>query len=152
MRLVKDYNGQEFVLEEGFWTGKKKLYVDGEEAQCKNKKSFVLNEETITLKGNFLTGASINYKNEEIVLCKNAWYEWILIFLPFANFLVGVFFGAVGGFLSALASICCAVTNAYILRSKGNLVVKVFLCLILFIVFSALWFLIVLYIAQLITK
>lgn len=92
MRLVKDYNGQEFVLEEGFWTGKKKLYVDGEEAQCKNKKSFVLNEETITLKGNFLTGASINYKNEEIVLCKNAWYEWILIFLPFANFLVGVFF------------------------------------------------------------
>ena len=47
MRLVKDYNGQEFVLEEGFWTGKKKLYVDGEEAQCKNKKSFVLNEETI---------------------------------------------------------------------------------------------------------
>ena len=50
--------------------------------------------------------------------------------------------------LSALASICCAVTKAYILRSKGNLVVKVFLCLILFIVFSALWFSIVLYIAQ----
>lgn len=151
MRLVKNENGKEFVMEQGFWTGKTKLFVDGEELVKVDKKSYRYNDEIVSIKGNFLSGVTLNFsQSESVAICANKWYEFVLIYMPYLYVAIGVLFGAIGGALSAFAAISCCVLNAYILRSKGNLVVKIILCIVLFIALFFVWFIITINIASLI--
>lgn len=150
MRLVKNENGKEFVMEQGFWTGKTKLFIDGEELIKVDKKSYKYNDEIVSIKGNFLSGVTLNFsQSENVQICVNKWYEFVLIYMPCLYFIVGILFGAIGGALSAISAVSCCVMNAYILRSKGNIVVKVVLCLCLFIALFLVWLFITLLIASL---
>jgi hypothetical protein len=130
-----DNMGNRFEYDESFWTsGKKELSVNGVPAHKVSKKVFILPGSTInaTVKGNFLAGIKLQLNTGgEIVLCKNKWYEWPLIFLPLLGIGLGIFGGALGGGLSALFGFSGAAANAVILRSKRNIVFKVLCCLVI---------------------
>lgn len=121
--------------------------IEAKETTKADKKSFLLQDKNIGIKGNFLSGVTLTTEDETIVMCSNKWYESILIFMPYLYIILGIFFGAIGGGLSTIAAVSCCVTNAYILRSKGNLAVKVILCLVLFTALFVIWFYITLLIA-----
>lgn len=151
MKLFRKVDEKEFVMEQGFWTGKTKLFIDGEELKKIDKKSFKYNDEIVSIKGNFLSGVTLNFsQSKSVIICANKWYEYVLIYMPYLYLILGVLFGAIGGALSAFAAISCCVINAYILRSRGNIVVKVILCIVLFIALFFAWFIITVNIASLI--
>ena len=132
--------GSEITYEENFWTGKRKLYVDGTEIAKADRKTFVKEEEDAKhyycIRGNFISGVTVMADAEEIVLCKNLWYEWILIFFP----LVGIVFGVgLGGGLSALFCMIGAVCNAILLRSNLSKPLSVILCIVVGVVVNAAW-------------
>lgn len=80
----------EIVFEENFWTGKKKLSVNGKKLQKVGKKTFAgEGDKTFFLEGNFLTGNRLQAGNEEIVLTLALkWYEVVLSVLPFLLILI----------------------------------------------------------------
>lgn len=94
------------------------------------------------VKGNFVTGVTIvSSKKETIVLAKNKWYDWIMIFLPILGMAVGVALcGAIGGALSALFTFSGAIINAIISRSKIPLGGKIPLQLLVTVGVNAIWF------------
>ena len=109
----------ELVYEENNWTGKKKLTQNGVELSKIDKRTFTTpNGETLTIKGNFLFGASLVYGTTETPLTsKIKWYEIVLAVLPFMLFIVwgnlpalcrivpivgGALGGAIGGLLVVL--------------------------------------------------
>jgi len=124
-------DNKNFEYTENFWTGRKELTIDGNPAEKRNKKEFVINSEIYTAKGNFLFGAKLVSGEKEIILCKNTWWQWILIILPFAYLAIGLFGGAIGGGLSALAAMIAATLNAVIIRSEMNIVFKIMLGLVI---------------------
>ena len=95
-----------------------------------------------TIKGSFITGVSlVSSKNETIVLAKNNWYDWILIFFPLIGIPFGVmFFGAIGSFFSVLFTGLAACVNANVARSKLALAGKIPLQILIGIVANGLWF------------
>ena len=136
--------GSEITYEENFWTGKRKLYVDGTEIAKADRKTFVKEEEDAKhyycIRGNFISGVTVMADAEEIVLCKNPWYEWILIFFPLVGIVFGVGFGgAIGGGLSALFCMIGAVCNAILLRSNLSKPLSVILCIVVGVVVNAAW-------------
>lgn len=141
---VINNDGKTYAYEENFWTGRKELAVNGIKAYKITKKSFVLNDSsraTITVKGNFLTGIKLIQDNGiEIILCQNKWYEWLLIFLPFLYFGLGIFGGGIGGGLSALFALIAATLNATVLRTKQNTIAKILICIAVFVIMFAVWF------------
>lgn len=144
MKLTgRSASGAEITYEENFWTGKRKLYVDGAEIAKADRKTFVKEEDAkhyYCIRGNFISGVTVMADAEEIVLCKNLWYEWILIFFPLAGVVFGVGFGgAIGGGLSALFCMTCAVCNAILLRSNLSKPVSAILCIALGVVVNAAW-------------
>ena len=140
-----DSVGNQYSYEENFWTGKKKLFINGQEAQKMSKKTFSVQRadgqsEVVTVKGSFFSGVSVLTSGGEVTLVKNKWYEWILIFLPLVGIVFGVALcGAIGGFLSALFGFIAAFVNASMLRSSVNIAVKIFLCLVVTAVATAIW-------------
>ena len=85
----------------------------------------------------------------EFVLVKNKWYDWVLIFLPMVGIVVGVAgCGAIGGGLSAFFGLLGAFVNATLLRSKLSMPIRILLCIAVFAVVSAVWFLLYLVIAN----
>lgn len=78
---------------ESFWTGKKKIVVNGKQLKKvgKNQYSYVNGEESIYAKinGNFFTGASLVIKGEVIeVVPKTKPLEWVLVIVPLVFILV----------------------------------------------------------------
>lgn len=116
----------EIVFEENFWTGKKKLSVNGKKLQKVGKKTFAgEGDKTFFLEGNFLTGNRLQAGNEEIVLTPALkWYEVVLSVLPFLLILiwgnsvalcsiVPVVGGAIGGGMGAIFGM----TNVMLIKS-----------------------------------
>ena len=69
----------EIIYNENFWTGKKKIVVNGVDAQPISKKEYMVNEKRALLTGNFLTGSTLHIEGEAIQLSsKMKWYEIIL--------------------------------------------------------------------------
>lgn len=133
MRVEKTENGREYIYEENFWTGKTTLTIDGKTAIKSSRKKFVdpSDDQTIHVRGTFLTGVSLLKNQEAVVLVKNKWYETLLIFLPIITIIFGVLNGAVGGALSAVFACVGFVVNAFILRSSFNKVIAVILTLLI---------------------
>ena len=135
-------DGVHYAYIESIWAGKKTLIVNGIPAEKLNKREFKVGEETIIIKGSFITGVKLLLKDgHEIVLCKNKWYEWILIMLPFAYISLGVLGGGIGGGLSGGTAALVAAGNASIVRSKMNILLKVITCLLISTLGFFAWFL-----------
>ena len=154
MQLTAEANGVLYLYEENAWTGKRSLTVNGVPLTKTGKRQFSVTKEDgtvsyITVKGSFLSGISLLTSEGEVVLVKNKWYDWVLIFLPLVGIVVGVAgCGAIGGGLSALFGFLGAFVNATLLRSKLSMPVKILLCIVVFAVVSAVWFLLYLVIAN----
>ena len=154
MQLTAEVNGVLYLYEENFWTGKKSLTANGVPLTKIGKKQFSVTKEDgtvsyITVKGSFLSGISLLTSEGEVVLVKNKWYDWVLIFLPMVGIVVGVAgCGALGGGLSALFGLLGAFVNATLLRSKLSMPIRILLCIAVFAVVSAVWFLLYLVIAN----
>lgn len=73
----------EIVYSENFWSGKRKIFVNGAEASSVSKKIYIINGKQAVIKGTYLTGSSILIDNESIVLFpKPKWYETLIGLLP----------------------------------------------------------------------
>ena len=108
--------------EEGFWSGKKELTVNGEKLMKKHKTMFLLNTpdgvKNFTVKGSFLSGTKLAIEQEEIELVPAPkWYEIacsVLIFmliLVWSNSvklcsIVPIIGGAIGGGISGVMGCC----------------------------------------------
>ena len=113
--VVKNDKYGEIVYEESFWTGKKSLSINGLALEPINKKEYMFGDKKATLKGNYITGVSVNIEDDTInITKKTAWYEIILGVLPLlfvliwgnSRYLITLFpivSGAIGG---AVAGIC----------------------------------------------
>ena len=83
----------EIVYDENFWTGKKTISINGVVLQKISKKDFSYTTETgtqtVSVKGNFLSGVKLNVANQTIVISDSAkWYEYVLAVLGFVFILV----------------------------------------------------------------
>lgn len=150
-------DGTAILYQESAWTGKKKLTVNGTCAVKVGKKLFrsEQNGATVdyTVKGNFLLGVTVEANNgQTVLLAKNTWYDWIMIFLPILGVGVGVFGGAIGGGLSALFCILGALINANLSRSKLPLPLRIVLQVVVAVVVNAIWFALYFVCAMLILK
>ena len=153
MIINKVIDGVNYVYDENFWTGKKRMYINGKEMKKIGKKEFSLSEGETTyvvhVKGSFFSGVTLYVNSNPIELVKNKWYDWILIFIPFLSLAVGVFGGAIGGALSALIACTGTFINATICRSKLNVVVKVILCILIAVASCLAWWLLYAFVVSL---
>lgn len=147
----------EIVYEEGIWSGKKTITINGTALQKAKKNVYMLADEEnvqVTLRGSVLTGASLNIRGEEIcVFAKPAWYDWLLSFLPLALIMIWgnsislcsiipVVGGAIGGALGGVG----LVVTMFLIREKGivhKLLTALLATLITFAAGAALGYLIV---------
>lgn len=148
MQIETEKDGVRYVYKESFWLGKRELSVNGMQLQKLDRRTFSWQDEggvrhTLKVKGSFLAGITLQYENgNELVVFKNKWYEWLLIFLPFLGIVFGVgFCGGIGGGLSALFCILGGVVNAILLR-EGNLplALRIVLCLVVTALVQVAWF------------
>ncbi|MBR2376317.1 MAG: hypothetical protein IKA85_00875 [Clostridia bacterium] len=130
------------VYDENFWSGKKSIFVNGNFAKRLTKKDFIVDGKSAILKGNFLTGATLQIEGETIVLCeKPKIYEFILALLPFIFILTWgnsptlclifpVIGGAIGGALGALAFF----TSLILMKKTKSPLYKIIIGAVTFIV------------------
>ena len=127
-------DGRKVEYEESFWTGKKSIKIDGNQLIKLGKKVFVLDEKKYELNGNFIFGATLSSSDEKIVLVKKLnVLEWILVALPLFLVLIG---GALGGALGAVA----ACSNAAVVRSIKNVILKIIACIAIAGIAYIAWF------------
>ncbi len=87
------------VYEESMLTGRKKIFVNGEETNKIDKRSYDYKGTLLKLEGNFLLGVNVVYREEKYqVVEKTKWYEYILAVLAFI-------FDVVWGNVSALCQL-----------------------------------------------
>ena len=122
----------QIVVEESFWTGKKKLYINGEELVSVVKNSFLYKTEekniSVRINGNFLLGVSISIEDEVITVTeKTKWYEFMLAILPFIFVIIwgnvpDLFdiFPVVSGAIGGLITIAFAYLNIGSMKSTKN--------------------------------
>lgn len=126
-----------FVLDYDVWFGKMAVSVNNQISTKVKRLVFNytdedLQERTITVRGNIITGFKLFDNGEEIVMQRPLlWYEWILVILPVA---IGILGGALGGGLGAVVGI----TNGLMIRQTNSVILKVVVSLI----FAGLGFLI----------
>ena len=104
---------------ENFWTGKKKITIDGQELQKIDKKTYIYENNYYTVKGNFLTGVEMTNGVQFITLVRKlSVLETILCFLPFLLVVTG---GAIGGLCGGAA----AAVNATYMRNTDKTIMKI---------------------------
>ena len=132
MQIIKELNGINYKYNESVMLGRKSLSINGKQATSTGKKTFNLVDDDgksqfYEIKGNFISGVRIVSGNSIIELCKNTWYEWILIMFPFLGLILGIFGGALGGGLTGFFGSLGAMLNACILRSSLKKPIKILL-------------------------
>lgn len=139
------------TYEEGAWTGKKSLTINGVALTKVDKKHYTYNVDeqsiTVELKGNILTGVTLKIENEVIYLAdRPAWYVLTFSILMFVFVVVWgnsktlcAMFPIVGGAVGGAISGACAVLNVFcagmvkkarykLLISVGFLAMTVLIC------------------------
>lgn len=116
-------DGKVVTYEESFWTGKKKIKIDGVLLNQTSKKEFQYEEKTYKLSGNFITGAKLVGEKTIVVVPNLKTWEYILACLPLIMVFLG---GAIGGLFGALF----AMTSILVMRNCKNTFVKVLLSLV----------------------
>jgi hypothetical protein len=124
------------VYYEDFWTGKKRISINGKELLKIDKKTYKLEDKYYTVKGSYLTGVELIDGVQSVALVRKlTTLETILCFLPFLLAFIG---GAIGGLCGGAA---CAF-NAIFIRKTNNTVGKI-LCSILSAVVAFVCYLII---------
>ncbi len=124
MRNTVLHGDKTIVYYEDFWTGKKRISINGKELQKVDKKTYKDEDKYYTIKGSYLTGVELIDGVQTVYLVRKlTTLETILCFLPFLLAFIG---GAIGGLCGGAA---CAF-NAIFIRKTNNTVGKV-LCSIL---------------------
>jgi hypothetical protein len=124
------------VYYEDFWTGKKRISINGKELLKIDKKTYKLEDKYYTVKGSYLTGVDLIDGVQSVALVRKlTTLETILCFLPFLLAFIG---GAIGGLCGGAA---CAF-NAIFIRKTNNTVGKI-LCSILSAVVAFVCYLII---------
>ena len=135
MRVVVQHESLgEIIYEESFWTGKKKLFIGGEELTKISKKTFQTNDgQILTLKGSYLSGVTLESNDIQVKLTPTVkWYEIVLSILPFILIMVWgnsvtlctiipVVGGAIGGAISGVA----AVLNLFVIKGVNKVWLKI---------------------------
>ncbi len=124
----------EIVYEESFWTGSKKLSVNGTPLEKTDKREFkTADGVSVFVKGNFLTGVKLNFGGEDITVTPTVkWYEIVMAVLPFILIMVWgntvalckivpVVGGAIGGAVSGVF----AVLSLFLMRSVKPVWLKI---------------------------
>ena len=143
----------EIIYNENFWTGKKKIAVNGVKAHPISKKEYLVNEKRALLTGNFLTGSTLHIEGEAIQLSpKIKWYEIILAIFPFLFLMIwgnsaslcaifpvvgGALGGALGG-VGAIVSMCFMKNKKPLVKALIGIIVAASTILIAFILALAL--------------
>ncbi len=121
------------TYEESGWSGKKKLFINGQEVSKVNKKTFQLEGQTIELIGSYMFGLKMKYNGQEYtILPKLSWYEYVLAILPivfdwvWSNVpsLCNVF-PIVGGLIGGVIVAISAVSQVIVFRSVKKPIAKV---------------------------
>ena len=133
------------VYEESFWSGKKTLMINNVPLVKQNKKTYLWTQDgvtkTVTLTGNFVTGAQLNVDGNSIcITAPSKWYEIALAVMIFMmNIIWGnsvelcsifpIVSGAIGGAVSGL------IAFSYLLAAKyvKNIFLKLLIWLGMFI-------------------
>ena len=96
MRIEKTLNGTEYAYEESLWNGgNRRLTVNGIPAGRISEKKFAMTGangaiEYITVQGNLRVGITLETASGKLVLVKNEWFDWILIFLPLISIVIAM--------------------------------------------------------------
>lgn len=107
------------VYYEDFWTGKKRISINGKELLKIDKKTYKLEDKYYTVKGSYLTGVELIDGVQSVALVRKlTTLETILCFLPFLLAFIG---GAIGGLCGGAA---CAF-NAIFIRKTDKTIVKI---------------------------
>ena len=120
----------EIIYNENFWTGKKKITVNGVDAQPISKKEYMVNDKRAHLTGNFLTGSTLHIAGEAIRLSpKMKWYETMLAIIPFLFLMIWsnsaslcAIFPVVGGALGGALGGVGAIVSIHLMKNKKPLV------------------------------
>lgn len=144
MKIAAVVDGVKYTYFQNMFSGDARLFVNSVELIKMSKRIF-LNEvdgerKTYVVKSSLLVGVSLETEKEDkIVLSQNYWYDWLILALSLAGFLVGVFFGMVAGFLSALFCIVAALSNLVLIRHPMSLKLRISLNALIILVANALW-------------
>ncbi len=123
------------TYEEGFWTGKKTILVDGVPLQKVNKTTYILPADpsdpesapvTFTLKGGFVGGVTMTDGSETITLSPKATTsDYVLGILPAALFFAFILQGAIGGAIAGMMS----VGGIMLMKTRPNMKQKLLISL-----------------------
>ena len=123
----------QILYDQSFWTGKRKITVNGVVAPAISKKEFVIDGKRALIKGSYYTGIKMYIESDIIELSpKPKWYELVLALIPFilvltwgnipAAFLIfPIVGGAIGGGLSAL----CSLTYLFFMKRANKTINKI---------------------------
>ena len=123
----------QILYDESFWTGKRKITVNGISAPAISRKEFLIDGKRALIKGSYYTGIKMYIESDIIELSpKPKWYELVLALIPFilvltwgnipAAFLIfPIVGGAIGGGLSAL----CSLTYLFFMKRANKTINKI---------------------------
>lgn len=132
--IVQNEKYGEVIYEESFWTGGKKITVNGETLEKISRKEFrTQSGEQVLVRGSFLTGVKLAFGSDLLSVTPTVtWYEIVLAVLPFILIMVWgntvalcrivpVVGGAIGGAISA----ALGVLSLFFMRSVKSVWLKI---------------------------
>ncbi len=141
--IVQNEKFGEIIYDENFWTGKKKLTINGEELEKVSRKEFKTKSgEQVTIKGNFVIGAKLIIGGEAVTIMPTVkWYEILLAIIPLILIIVWgnsvalcrivpVVGGAIGGAISGL----CSAASLCFMKSVKQLWLKILIGVVFIVV------------------
>ena len=138
--MIREFESKEIgkvIYEESFWSGKKRITVNGVVLSKETKTTYMgfINDSLVkvTVVGNFLKGCALFVNDEYFtVSLPAAWYEYVLGLIPFILILVWgnsfelcsivpVVGGALGGGISGIGS----VGSLMLMKKTKNVLLKI---------------------------
>lgn len=121
------------VYEEGAWSGKRSLIVNGVRAERISKKVFRVGDQKAVIKGSTFEGVTLLINGQSIQLSpKSKWYEIALAIIPFLFLLIWgnvpslcMIFPVVGGALGGALGGACAIVSMILMRKQSSPIMKV---------------------------